>query len=751
MQQSSLSDLMTSSTPILLSRASGDSAIPSPKTYSAADGLPGHVLAPLPRARQRPTLSELVNALKRRLVLAAFLGMLVAALTGTGIWLAMPAGKHQVSALLEMRSHEPILGERNTSTKNFEEYKYNQIVLMKTRPLLAIVVHDDKVKRTKYIMESDDPIRDLEGDLRTRWEAPSLLHVSLNGDDPLELKLILDRWVLEYVEQTKTDERLRTRTQLKKIEEEIARVEGEIETIESENRRGARVGGIDSPIGSITQLTLLGQRSQTLHSQIDTMNREIRQATENLVLHKATLERLKDLPVEAAEVETIIRESDVYATKAAQVAKQEELFVQERGWLQPGAPLLIRSESELQQARKGLSDLIQQFRPTAEAKWRALQEKSLRTKIALAEASLQDGSIRLKTLVDEKTEVDRNLAESVRVNEEMQRNNAKLLPYLNQRETLNNERIGLITRMGSQPTVTIKEEPAVTFNQNLKQKVLLSIAGATVGFGLILLAVAFLEWRSRRIDSVEQAVNDLGIRVLGTIPAFPSKASLKNEDTATSQNWRFMLNESVNAARTMLLHTAKSQNMQVLMVTSAMQGEGKTSLSSQLATSMASVGLRTLILDGDLRNPSMHTLFDTALSPGFAEVLCQEIDVSDVVQPTSVPNLWIVPAGLWSNQVIAALAQGDTLKTLFTRLRSQFDFVMMDTGPILPVAEALLFGQHVDGVVFSILQDISQLPKVQNALEKLMALNIPLLGAVVNGITPDVHAYGYNSVKQSPP
>jgi Mrp family chromosome partitioning ATPase len=80
---------------------------------------------------------------------------------------------------------------------------------------------------------------------------------------------------------------------------------------------------------------------------------------------------------------------------------------------------------------------------------------------------------------------------------------------------------------------------------------------------------------------------------------------------------------------------------------------------------------------------------------------------SDAVQLTSVPNLWVIPAGQCSNATIAALAQGHPLETLFNRLRGQFDFVIVDSCPVLPVADALLIGQHVDGVVFSIMQDIS--------------------------------------------
>jgi len=245
-------------------------------------------------------------------------------------------------------------------------------------------------------------------------------------------------------------------------------------------------------------------------------------------------------------------------------------------------------------------------------------------------------------------------------------------------------------------------------------------------------------------------VNDLGMRIIGTVPAFPSRANIKAASEGRQANWRFILNESINSTRTMLLHSARNQQMQVVMITSATQGEGKTSLASQLGTSMATAGMRTLIVDCDLRNPSINKLFDLKVTPGVSEVLMQEVDVSDAVQPTSVPNLWVIPAGQCSNRVIAALAQGHPLETLFNRLRGQFDFILVDSCPVLPVADALLIGQHVDGVLFSIMQDVSQIPKVISASEKLAQLNILLLGAVVNGIRNDVYSYGYNYVKQLP-
>ena len=170
------------------------------------------------------------------------------------------------------------------------------------------------------------------------------------------------------------------------------------------------------------------------------------------------------------------------------------------------------------------------------------------------------------------------------------------------------------------------------------------------------------------------------------------------------------------------------------MVTSATRGEGKTSFASQLAASMAAVGIRTLIVDCDMRNPSIHNLFRLPPGPGAAEVVRQEADANDVVQAASIPNLWIMPAGHYSNTTIAALAQGHPLQTLFKRLRGQFDFIMVDSPPLLPVADGLLIAQHVDAVVFSIMQDVSQVPNLMSAATKLAQLHIPLLGAVVNGV-----------------
>lgn len=746
--QRSTADLSLPSAQPSLSHSGGYPIAPY-GAYAYPGGLPGQMPAPPPMARQWPTLPELVNALKRRMVLATFLGLLVGAAAGAGVWLALPRGKHEVKALIQMQPYTPLLG-KGQSEEDFESFKKNQVHMMRLRSLLGRVVSDAKVARTSFVQDSDDPIRDLDERLRTRWESPELLAVYMTGDDPNDLKIVLDTLMTHYQEDAKASEYRRRAVRRTDLENSLAALNKEIEKKERELGVGRKFGASGNLAGDLMKAQMLETEIRQYAGRISEMKLLTNNLESKLIENRQYVTAIKDLPVDAVELQAVMERDERYLVKTAELNKKEQELDTVRGQVAAGAPVLKAIENEVQQLHTDIKSLVATLRPVSEVRWRSEKEKGLKLAVGVAEGQLKDTQRQLASLTKAKADAQSAL-ESLNFGAVgAEKALAELKPLYAKKDSLDQEVLDIRTMESRQPMVTLKEESAVTLNQNLKQKVLLSIAGAIVGYALILLLVAFLEWRSRRVDSVEQVVNELGMRVIGTIPAFPSKASLKSGDAATSQNWRFILNESVNSARTMLLHAAKTQNMQVLMVTSAMQGEGKTSLSSQLATSMATAGLRTLILDGDLRNPSMHKLFDAPLTPGCSEILCQEVDVSDAVQPTSVPNLWMIPAGQCSNRVIAALAQGHPLETLFNRLRGQFDFVVVDSCPVLPVADALLIGQHVDGVVISVLQDISQLPKVQNASDKLTALNILLLGAVVNGVKPDIHAYGYNYVKQLP-
>jgi capsular exopolysaccharide synthesis family protein len=178
------------------------------------------------------------------------------------------------------------------------------------------------------------------------------------------------------------------------------------------------------------------------------------------------------------------------------------------------------------------------------------------------------------------------------------------------------------------------------------------------------------------------------------------------------------------------------------MIASPGSGEGKTTLAGHLAASLARAGCRTLLADCDLRNPSLHQLFGIARAPGVCEALTGTARVEEIVYPTSVDRLSFLPAGQYSDEAAFALAQG-VLQGVFQRLRDDFDFIIVDSSPVLAVPDALMIGKSVNGVVFSIRPGVSQAPLVYAAYERLQELGLPFVGAVVNGVA-DKSSYAAN-------
>jgi len=191
---------------------------------------------------------------------------------------------------------------------------------------------------------------------------------------------------------------------------------------------------------------------------------------------------------------------------------------------------------------------------------------------------------------------------------------------------------------------------------------------------------------------------------------------------------------------------------QVIGLTSHMPAEGKSTIAAGVASQLAATGRRVMLIDCDVRNPSLSRALFPDAKLGLLDVAVGEANLAQVLWRDAATNLTflpMVPKPSLRNPTEALASRN--VKLLIESLKNYCDFIIVDSCPVLPVADALLVGQHVDGVVFSIMQDISQLPKVLVASEKLAQLNIPLVGAVVNGIrSQDMYSYGYNYIKQLP-
>jgi capsular exopolysaccharide synthesis family protein len=159
--------------------------------------------------------------------------------------------------------------------------------------------------------------------------------------------------------------------------------------------------------------------------------------------------------------------------------------------------------------------------------------------------------------------------------------------------------------------------------------------------------------------------------------------------------------------------------------------------------SLARAGRKTLLIDCDLRRPSAHQLFEQTLQPGFSEVVLREVEIPDAIRPTTTDaNLFLLPAGHWDREVIQELAKNG-ITGIFEKLRAEFDFIVVDSHPVLPATDSLLIGQQVDAVILSLMRDVSQVHHVHTAYQQLSTLGIRVFGAVVNGVPVKDYGKGY--------
>jgi capsular exopolysaccharide synthesis family protein len=179
----------------------------------------------------------------------------------------------------------------------------------------------------------------------------------------------------------------------------------------------------------------------------------------------------------------------------------------------------------------------------------------------------------------------------------------------------------------------------------------------------------------------------------------------------------------------------------IVLVTSALPQEGKTTVSATLARSFAQMEWRTLLIDADLRKPTMHTLFGIDRAPGLTDVLQERLPEDDAIAVSNSPFLDLLSAGS-PTQSAAELLQSAGTPALLKSLAARYDYVVVDAPPLTSITDAHLLCGYVDGILFVVDGQVSPRALVKSAREQLQ--DRPVLGVVLNGIsTPKKYGYYY--------
>lgn len=667
-------------------------------------------MAPAVAPPTRPALpfpqSSLFHAFRRCWLLASTLGLLVGGVMGTLWWFAIP---EHYSAEIRVRIPAPWIASPASSAGE-EEITYfqrTQAALIQSTTVLEEVLRRPEVERLPVIQQEHDPLAWLGNHLVVGASPiPDILVIRVAGTRAEEAT-VLAQAIAEVYRGTAANQR---RASLRRLKEARCRTE------ESLRRKKQRLMQLENSRLVAAERECQQARFDLRVARAELAAQEQRRAGADRVCvsEQAILAYLKDDPAGQKllrQLETI--EENIKKTFRVSALKEND----------PHLPELYHQRDEsrkkLEERRAEIQAILEQ-----QERLRAIEQHQAQLDRRRDRVAFYEGLV--KSLEDEvqslggaaSTEEMQTLREEVAVAGETLR---KL--------TTDQERL----ESASLPA-TVGEANALIAVQGKDPRGRLRSAGlgGAACCGLMMLAVSWRELSRRRITSGSDIAGGLGLPVLGNIPG-------KRMDDAQIRehlNRGGRIDEAVDALRTVLLHDPDN-GPRVLLVSSAVGGEGKTALAALLAASLTRAWRKTLLLDADLRKPEMHQLFQTPLEPGLSEVLRGEAEVADVIQPTELSRLWMIPAGHWDAHAIQALAQ-DGVGRLFDSLKEQYDFIILDACPILPVADALLLSRHVDAVLLAVRSGVSRLPVVQAAQQRLTALDAPLRGVVLLGPDSEV-------------
>ena len=313
------------------------------------------------------------------------------------------------------------------------------------------------------------------------------------------------------------------------------------------------------------------------------------------------------------------------------------------------------------------------------------------------------------------------------------------------------------------------------------------VIGVIMG-GVLAFVVETMDTSIGAIDDVEAL---LETSVLGVIPDLDVEAELAEEkgesvslDQETKEKYTMLLSlflpkarvvEAFRALRTNLFFSGLERDLKTLMITSSTQMEGKTTVAINLAIGLAQLGKRTLLVEADLRNPFLHHAFGIPKEPGMVEVVIGSAPLDEAVRSfpdlilgragieglidrPGIDNLFLLPCGHQPPNPTEFLSAQVTADFL-AELREQYDYVVFDAAPILPVSDSSILGAYVDGTLMTVRVGRVARAALKRAKALLEAAKIRVLGVCLTGVKAEVspdyaemayYRYRYGPRKQTP-
>jgi capsular exopolysaccharide synthesis family protein len=471
------------------------------------------------------------------------------------------------------------------------------------------------------------------------------------------------------------------------------------------------------------QIISVDDKQNTVSQTLSATNAGLAEAEKKRIAAEAAYRQM--LGAQGQGLSQILDSKTIQTLKETK-AKLEAQYQENLSVYKPAYPTMVQLRSQIGQIDALINQEINNIRAAVTASYQAAraEEALLRGRMDQLKQdvlSLQDRSIQINIL---RREVDTN---------------RQLYDGLLQRF----KEVGVAAGIGTNNISVVDEAkaPSGPYKPNLQSNALLALVlGLLGGVGLAFL-FEHLDDTFRRPEELEKL---LGLPVLGVIP----KTRQERDDgrpiaLVGHDDPRSAFAEAYRSVRTALQFSTASGVPRLLTVTSAMSSEGKTTTALSLAIQFAQAGKRTLLIEADLRKPSLHRALNLDNQVGLTNYLAgggaQPVDIA---RPTHIPNLFAISSGpLPPNP--AELLSSARMVELLGLAAGKFDQVVVDSPPLLGLADALIIGNLCEGTLLTVEMGSTPRGYARGALKRLRGARVHVLGAILTKLEARAGAYGY--------
>ena len=579
----------------------------------------------------------------------------------------------------------------------------------------------------------DDPVGYLMRNIQVSAPMESeVVQIRMRGEDAKEVTQIVNAvtqsYIIDVVNKEKSERLNRRDTLERKYKENMAEVRSNLDTY---HNLAKSLGTTDSA-EVITQRSLLLDHLGTLRAQLNQSQRDLTLIDAELAIMDAKdrgeISLEQSVPEETVDA-MLLRDPQFSELRDRLSAIEESMAYQaERSARGGNDPAVKRLDSMREAMTRRLEERKEELRPQIVAQI-AMDSTNRRTGAA-AESPVV---LRMRREILAR-QLEQTSKDFDRVATEVKALGAANADLMSRKQEIE-QMMKVTDQMGVQLNATeidvnmpnrveLIEEASVPEGSDELFRTMLTALAAGTGLVLGAGSIVLFEYLRDRVSTPEEVSQRVGLRVIGTVPRISRSQKRPNDGHVA---------ECVDGIRAVVSQTGR-EAPKVILVTSAIEHEGKTTFAAQLAASLARSGKRTLLLDGDLRHPNVHLALGLDLRAGLPELLRGEIGSDEAVQPTAIDGLFTVTGGACDYAAITALSRPETAAVI-KQFRESFDEVIIDAGPVLAFADVLLLGQLSDIAIVVTMRDVSRMPQVTSAVDRLRSVGIRVLGTVVNGVS----------------